>query len=131
MCVCNARRVLLQGLSDDEVAKERRTRECFIDFLLGVLELDPKARRGYREGRGGGPGGGPKARRAYREGRGAGCVVAAGARGIGKWGGGGGLGDVGCEGHRHGPRRFGQGDGRRQLGAAGRGGLRTAERRGA
>lgn len=113
MCVCNARRVLLQGLSDDEVAKERRTRECFIDFLLGVLELDPKARR------------------AYREGRGAGCVVAAGARGIGKWGGGGGLGDVGCEGHRHGPRRFGQGDGRRQLGAAGRGGLRTAERRGA
>ncbi|EFJ45990.1 hypothetical protein VOLCADRAFT_30949, partial [Volvox carteri f. nagariensis] len=33
-----------QSLSSEEVERERRARECFIDFLMGVLELDPRKR---------------------------------------------------------------------------------------
>ena len=30
--------------SSEDAAKEERNRECFVDFLLGVLEVDPRAR---------------------------------------------------------------------------------------
>lgn len=39
--------LLPQSLTSDEVDRERRMRECFIDFLMGVLELDPRKRCGF------------------------------------------------------------------------------------
>lgn len=32
------------GLSDEDVGRERRLRECFTDFLLGVLDVNPSTR---------------------------------------------------------------------------------------
>ena len=32
------------GINDADVPKEKENRECFVDFLLGILEVDPHAR---------------------------------------------------------------------------------------
>ncbi len=41
--------LLPQSLTSEEVDRERRMRECFIDFLMGVLELDPRKRCGFAQ----------------------------------------------------------------------------------